>query len=234
MKNKLSIVIITKNEEKFIANAIKSALFASEVIILDSGSDDNTCNIAKELGAIVYHQDWLGFGAQKNKALELASNDWVFVLDSDERITKELQKEIQDILEDPKNDGYFVPRLNNFWGKYIKTCGLYPDYTIRLFDKTKAKFNDVPVHESVQLKSNIGYTSNHMIHLAYSSVEEFISKQNRYSTLHHKKKNILKAIFSPYWTFFKLFILKQGFKDGFDGFIISKLYAQYTFWKYIK
>jgi glycosyltransferase involved in cell wall biosynthesis len=234
MKNKLSIVIITKNEEKFIANAIKSALFANEVIILDSGSVDNTCNIAKELGAIVYHQDWLGFGAQKNKALELASNDWVFVLDSDERITKELQNEIQDILEDPKNDGYFVPRLNNFWGKDIKTCGLYPDYTIRLFDKTKAKFNDVPVHESVQLKSNIGYISNHMIHLAYSSIEEFISKQNRYSTLHNKKKNILKAIFSPYWTFFKLFVLKQGFKDGFDGFIISKLYAQYTFWKYIK
>jgi glycosyltransferase involved in cell wall biosynthesis len=201
---------------------------------LDSGSTDKTVDIAKQLGARVMQQEWLGFGPQKNRAVALAKNDFVFVLDSDERITDLLRDEIVELMKNPKSDGYFVARLNNFWGIDIKTCGLYPDYSMRLFNKTKAKFNDVPVHESVQLKTNIGYLKNHMHHLAYENIDEFISKQNRYSTLHHKKKSIIKAIVNPYWTFFKLFVLKKGFMDGWDGFVIAKLYAQYTFWKYIK
>lgn len=232
--NKLSVVIITKNEENFITDAIKSALFADEVIILDSGSIDKTCEIAKELGAKVYQNEWLGFGPQKNRAVELAKNDWVFVLDSDERITKELKDEIVATLKKPQFNGYFIARLNNFFGKNIKNCGLYPDYSIRLFNKNYGKFNDVSVHESVQLTSKAAYLKNHMIHLAYDSIEEFIQKQNRYSSLNHKKKSLVKAIINPYWTFFKLYILKKGFLDGWHGFVISKLYAQYTFWKYIK
>jgi glycosyltransferase involved in cell wall biosynthesis len=232
--NKLSVVIITKNEESFIADAIKSSLFADEVLILDSGSTDDTCKIASELGVKVYKEEWRGFGAQKNRAVELSSHDWVFVLDSDERITLELQDEILTVLKNSPLNGYFVARLNNFFGKDIKTCGLYPDYSIRLFNKRFGRFNDVAVHESVQLETKAGYLKNHMIHLAYENIDEFISKQNRYSSLNHKKKSILKAIINPYWTFFKLYILKQGFKDGWHGFVISKLYAQYTFWKYIK
>jgi glycosyltransferase involved in cell wall biosynthesis len=231
---KLSVVIIAYNEEKYIYNAVKSALFADEVLVLDSGSTDKTVDIGKQLGARVMQQEWLGFGPQKNRAVALAKNDFVFVLDSDERITDLLRDEIVELMKNPKSDGYFVARLNNFWGKDIKTCGLYPDYSMRLFNKTKAKFNDVPVHESVQLKTNIGYLKNHMHHLAYENIDEFVSKQNRYSTLHHKKKSIIKAIVNPYWTFFKLFVLKKGFMDGWDGFVIAKLYAQYTFWKYIK
>jgi glycosyltransferase involved in cell wall biosynthesis len=232
--NKLSVVIITKDVEHFIKDAITSAKFADEVIVLDSGSTDNTCQIAQDLGAKVYQQEWLGFGPQKNKALEYATNNWVFVLDSDERITNELQEEVLDILQNPQYDAYMTPRLNNFWGKDIKTCGLYPDNTIRLFDKTKARFNNVSVHESVQLQSKAGTLQNHMIHLAYDSIEEFITKQNRYSSIHNKKRSIMKALINPSWTFFKLFILKRGFLDGWDGFVISRLYAQYTFWKYIK
>lgn len=232
--NKLSVVIITKNEENFITDAIKSASFADEVIILDSGSIDKTCEIAKELGAKVYQNEWLGFGPQKNRAVELSKNDWVFVLDSDERITEELKNEIVTILKEPQFNGYFIARLNNFFGKNIKNCGLYPDYSIRLFNKNYGKFNDVSVHESVQLTSKAAHLKNHMIHLAYDSIEEFIQKQNRYSSLNHKKKSLIKAIINPYWTFFKLYILKKGFLDGWHGFVISKLYAQYTFWKYIK
>ncbi len=231
--NKLSIVIITKNEEAVIADAVRSASFADEVVVLDSGSSDKTVAIAKELGARVEQSEWLGFGKQKNLAVSLAKNDWVFVLDSDERITKELQEEIVQELQSPKAYGYFVPRLNRFFGKDIKTCGLYPDYTIRLFNRNFGAFNDVEVHESVQL-DNPGYLKNHMIHLAYDSIEEFIDKQNRYSSLNHKKRSIVKAIINPCWTFFKLYVLKKGFLDGWHGFIISRLYAQYTFWKYIK
>ena len=229
----ISVVIITKNEEKFISDAIKSALWADEVLILDSGSEDKTCEIAKKLGARVEYQSWLGFGRQKQKAVELAKNDWVFVLDSDERITNELRDEILTELKNPKFDAYFVARLNNFWGKNIKHLGLYPDYSIRFFNKQKAKFNDRDVHESVECECKKGYLKNHMIHLAYESIEEFIAKQNRYSSI-GAKPNKLKALFSPFWTFFKLYFIKLGFLEGWDGFIIAKLYSEYTFWKYIK
>ena len=231
--NKLSVVIITKNEEKFIKDAILSASFADEVLILDSGSSDKTCEIAKSLGARVEYQKWLGFGKQKQKAVNLAKNKWIFVLDSDERITNELKEEILKEIKNPKFDAYFTPRLNNFWGKNIKRLGLYPDYSIRLFDKTKASFNDNNVHESVECKCKKGYLKNHMIHLAYESIEEFITKQNRYSSI-GAKPNKLKAIFSPFWTFFKLYFIKLGFLEGWNGFIIAKLYSEYTFWKYIK
>ena len=209
-------------------------LFADEVLILDSGSTDLTCTIAKDLGANVEHQEWLGFGPQKNKAIELAIHDWVFVLDSDERITIELQQEILTILQNPTADGYHVARLNNFFGKDIRTCGLYPDYSIRLFNKNKGKFNEVSVHESVQIKGTIAKLKNHMIHLAYETIDEFITKQKKYAALSHKKKNRIKALISPVWTFFKLYFIKLGFLDGWHGFTIAKLYAQYTFWKYSK
>lgn len=232
--NKLSVVIITQNEERVVGKAIQSARFADEVLVLDSGSSDKTTHIAKSLGARVKHQDWLGFGKQKNAAIDSAQHNWVFVLDSDEEITLELADEIRRNLKNPKHDGFFVARLNKFFGKYIKTCGLYPDYSVRLFDKTKARFNEVAVHESVQLKSQAGYLSSHMLHDAYEDIDEFIQKQNRYSSLHSSKKNLLKALLNPYWTFFKLYIVKQGVLDGWHGFVIAKLYAQYTFWKYIK
>jgi len=234
MSNKLSVVIISKNEEKFIANAVKSALFADEVLVLDSGSTDNTCLIAQELGAKALYQDWLGFGMQKNKAVELAKNDWVFVLDSDERITPELQLEIINTLKDPVVDGYHVARLNNFFGKYIKYCGLYPDYSIRLFNKQKGRFNEVTVHESVQIQGKVDKLKNHMLHLAFDSVEEFSNKQKKYAKLSQKKKNLIKVFISPIWTFLKIYIFRLGFIEGWRGFVIAKVYAQYTFWKYYK
>ena len=234
MSNKLSVVIISQNEEKFIADAVKSALFADEVLVLDSGSTDDTCRIARDLGAKVLRQDWLGFGMQKNKAIELAKNDWVFVLDSDERITPELQLEILNTLKDPAVDGYHVARLNNFFGKYIKYCGLYPDYSIRLFNKQKGRFNEVTVHESVQIQGKVDKLKNHMLHLAFDSVEEFYDKQKKYAKLSQKKKNLIKAFVSPIWTFLKIYIFRLGFIEGRYGFVIAKVYAQYTFWKYYR
>jgi glycosyltransferase involved in cell wall biosynthesis len=232
--NKLSIVIITKNEEKFIFDALKSAVFADEVVILDSGSEDQTCNIAKKIGARVEQQAWLGFGAQKNKAVELADNDWVFVLDADERITPELRDEIISTLKNPQFNGYRIARLNNFFGKNIRHCGLYPDYSIRLFNRQKGKFNDVPVHESVQIQGNTDKLKNHMLHLAFDTVEEFSNKQKKYAELSQKDKNLIKAFISPIWTFLKIYIIRLGFVEGWRGFIIAKVYAQYTFWKYFK
>jgi len=132
MQIPFSVVIITKNEERNISDAINSALFADEVVLVDSGSSDLTCVIAKKLGAKVIHQKWLGFGSQKNYAVSAAKNDWVFVLDADERITTDLRIEILQILQKPEFKAYSVARLNHFFGKKIKYCGLYPDYSIRL------------------------------------------------------------------------------------------------------
>ena len=234
MTNLLSIVIITKNEEKFIADAIKSAHFADEILLLDCGSTDNTCKIAKKMGVRLENQSWLGFGPQKNKAVNLATNDWVFVLDADERISSKLSSEILATLKNPTFDGYLVGRLNNFFGQDIKTCGLFPDYSIRLFNRKKGKFNNVPVHESVQVKGKVSKLINHMIHLAYEDVDEFISKQRNYAKLSNKKKNNFKALAGPFWTFFKIYFLKLGFLDGWYGYIIAKTYAKYTFWRYKK
>tara|TARA_B100000787_G_scaffold46398_1_gene33314 strand:- start:6398 stop:7102 length:705 start_codon:yes stop_codon:yes gene_type:complete len=230
----LSVVIISKNEEKFIKDAILSASFADEVLLVDSGSKDKTCLIAEELGAKVYTQNWLGFGPQKNKAIDLAKNNWVFVLDSDERITSKLKLEICNVMLSPVFDGYFIARLNNFFGKNIKTCGLYPDYTIRLFNKKKGRFNNVNVHESVILNGSVGRLESHMIHLAYDTVDEFIFKQKKYAKLSNKNNNIFKALLSPCWVFIKIFFIKLGFLEGWRGFLIAKGYAQYTFWKYTK
>ena len=143
MSNPLSVVIITKNEEDFIEEAIVSAQFAEEIVVVDNFSVDKTFEIAKKLGASVIRKEWLGFGAQKNFAVSLASNDWVFVLDSDERITNGLKNEIIETLKNPSFDGYQIARLNSFFGKNIKTCGLYPDYSIRLFSRLKGKLIEV-------------------------------------------------------------------------------------------
>ena len=230
---KLSVIIITFNSERIIADAVKSALFADEILILDSGSDDKTVEIAGNLGARVEHQKWLGFGKQKQRAVELAKNDWIFVLDSDERITDMLKDEILSALQKADFDGYLIPRLNYFFGKSIKHCGLYPDYTIRLFNRNLGYFTDDDVHERVIIKGKIGTLKNHLIHHAYDTVEEFIAKQNRYSTLSSKSSKT-KALIAPLWTFLRIFCLKLGFLDGWRGFVIAKLYSQYTFWKYIK
>lgn len=234
MSNPISIVIISKNEEDYIADAVKSALFANEVLVLDSGSTDNTCIIAKNLGARVEHQDWLGFGPQKNKAVKLAANDWIFVLDSDERITNDLQNEILEVVKNPLYNGFFIARLNYFFGKFIKTCGLYPDYSIRLFNRKKGHFSDALVHESVQINGSVGKLSNHMIHLAYETVDDFTNKQKYYAYLSEKKKNIYKAILSPIWVFIKIYFIKLGFLDGIHGYKIAIIYAKYTYWKYAK
>ena len=179
---------------------------------------------------------WLGFGKQKKFGVNSTNNEWVFVLDSDEVITKELEKEIKQILENPKFMAYRVSRLNFFFGKAIRKMGLYPDYSIRLFNKKFANFNEKEVHESVEFKdknNKCGKLKNYFKHYAYENIEEFILKQNKYSTL-GAKKNYLKAFLNPKWTFFKLFVLKGGFLEGYKGYIISKLYSQYTFWKYVK
>jgi glycosyltransferase involved in cell wall biosynthesis len=230
----LSIVILTFNSDKYLEEVLQSASFADETLILDGGSTDATLSLAEKANVTVYKQkEWLGFGKQKQKAVDLAKNDWVFVLDSDEVISGDLQKEILSALTAQDADGYTVPRLNHFFGKPIRHGGLYPDATIRLFNRKKGDFTPAEVHEKVIIKGRVGQLHTPMKHYAYDSIEEFIDKQNRYSTL-GAKPNRLKALFNPIWTFLKMYGIKQGFRDGWHGYLIARLYSQYTFWKYIK
>ena len=233
----LSVIILTFNSEKYLKEVLESAKFADEVIVVDSGSSDGTKQICQNFSNVkFYEQAWLGFGAQKQRGVDLAKNEWIFVLDSDEVITDELKNEIISTLKEPKFSDYNVSRLNFFFRKAIKNMGLYPDYTVRLFNKIFAKFDGRAVHEKVVLNDGsqrLGALKNHFLHYAYESIEQFISKQNRYSSM-GAKKNLFKALTSPAWTFFKLYVLKGGFKEGFAGYVIARLYAQYTFWKYIK
>ena len=231
---KLSIVILTFNSQKYLSKVLNSCTFADEVLIVDSGSNDNTIEIAKTFNNTkILNQKWLGFGKQKQAGVNATSNEWVFVLDSDEIITDELKEEIISTCNNPTCKAYFIPRLNYFFGEPIRRCGLYPDITLRLFDKNFASFSKDEVHEKVITKEKCGTLKNHMLHFAYENIEEFITKQNRYSSLNAKDR-LLKALFNPYWTFFKIYFLKLGFLEGKRGFVIAKLYAQYTFWKYIK
>lgn len=229
--HKLSIAMITKNSQKYLDEVLNSCNFANEIVLIDSGSTDDTINIAKKHNAKLIHQEWLGFGKQKQFAVKSCKNDWVFVLDSDEVITKELENEIKEVLKNPTCRAYEIARLNYFFGKPIKYCGLYPDFTIRLFDKNHANFSDDEVHEKVIAPSTCKL-KNHFLHYAYKNVYQFIEKQKRYAKLSNKN-NKLKAVINPYWTFFKIYFLKLGFLDGWRGFVIAKIYAQYTFWKYL-
>jgi len=230
---KLSIVILTYNSEKYLNEVIDSASFADEILIVDSGSADQTIELARNSGCRVEYQEWLGFGRQKQKAVDLAHNDWVFVLDSDEVILPELRQEILETLQSPTRDGYLIPRLNYFFGKPILHGGFYPDATIRLFDRRKGRFTPDEVHEKVVVKGSVGNLHSPMKHYAYDNIEQFIEKQNRYSTLGAKSSRI-KAVVNPVWTFLKMYGIKQGFRDGWHGYLIARLYSQYTFWKYIK
>ena len=253
----LSVVILTLNSEKYLAEALKSCEFADEVVVVDSGSTDATEQICAGFKNVKFHKEkWRGFSAQKQLGVDLARNRWVFVLDSDEVILEPLREEILQVLQRPEFCAYEVARANIFFGKEVRTMGLYPDYTVRLFDKTRAEFDGREIHEKVVLKSaaktdeqtpanganltaaknQIGRLKNCFKHYAYDSIEQFIAKQNRYSSLGAKgaKSGKFKAVLNPTWTFFKLFFLKGGWREGWRGYVIARLYAQYTFWKYVK
>ena len=253
----LSVVILTLNSEKYLTEVLKSCEFADEVVVVDSGSTDATEQICAGFKNVKFHKEkWLGFSAQKQLGVDLARNRWVFVLDSDEVILEPLREEILQILQRPEFCAYEVARANIFFGKEVRTMGLYPDCTVRLFDKTRAEFDGREIHEKVVLKSaaktdeqtpanganltaaknQIGRLKNCFKHYAYDSIEQFIAKQNRYSSLGAKgaKSGKFKAVLNPTWTFFKLFFLKSGWREGWRGYVIARLYAQYTFWKYVK
>lgn len=238
----LSVIIITKNEQAHIADCIASVAFADEIIVLDSGSTDKTCAIARDLGAQVYHTThWPGFGPQKNKALDLATHDWVFSIDADERVTPTLAAEIQAILQQPKADAYSLARMSCFGSRWIKHSGWWPDRLVRLFKRNKGRFKDVAVHESVLVDGTTQSLTGHLLHYPYNSLETLITKTNQYSSaaalqLHErgKKIGVLSIIGKACWTFLRIYILRRGFLDGKEGFFLAGVATAGSFFRYSK
>ncbi len=239
---KLSVIIITKNEAAHIGDCIDSAAFADEIIVLDSGSTDATRDIAAAKGAkVATTADWPGFGPQKNRALDMATGEWVLSLDADERVTPELAAEIQRELARPRAQAYKMARLSNFNGRWIRHCGWWPDHVLRLFERGSARFKDVAVHESVVADTPAAVLQGHLLHYPYANLEVFIDKINHYSSqaaamMHArgKKTSILGATGHALWTFIRIYVIRRGFLDGREGFVLAAMGAAGSFFRYNK
>jgi glycosyltransferase involved in cell wall biosynthesis len=238
---KLTATIITLNEEKNIGDCLASLDFVDEIVVVDSGSSDATEAICRANPQVRFERrEWHGFGRQKNIAAELASHDWVFNIDADERVTSELRAAI--LAAD--TDTFFALRVarENYFGKrWIKRCGWYPDYTTRLYDRRKCSFSERSVHESLQCNGGVGTLSGNLKHFTYSGITDYLARMNRYSSLAAdevaktgKETGVAMLMYKPVFTFFKMYIVKTGFLEGFQGFQLSLLYSMYTFAKYAK
>lgn len=238
---KVSVTIITLNEETNIRDCFESVRWADEILVSDSGSSDRTVDICKDYGARVFHDEWLGFGRQKNLIAGRAKNDWVLNVDADERITDDLKAEIEQVLYQGNCDGYYIPRKNFFGNKWIKYCGWYPDYNLRLYKKEKGQFNERAVHEAVEIKGSVGYLKNPLEHYTYKDISDYLKRMDRYSMLaaeemftNGRSAGYLDLFLRPCFTFLKMFFLQKGFMDGYTGLVLSGLYSSYTFSKYAR
>jgi glycosyltransferase involved in cell wall biosynthesis len=238
----LSVVIVTKNEEKNIREAIESIKKASEIVIVDAFSTDKTLDICREYTDKIYQSQWSGYAQQKQKAVELAQGPWVFILDSDERFTNSLWREVEDVVKNNElYSGYYIPRKNFFLGKWIRHGGWWPDYTLRLFLKDRVQVEDRKVHEKVVVNGQVGYLNNPLEHYTYRTLSDYIKKMDIYSTLSAEEliekganPGKITLVVNPLFTFFKMFFLRVGFMDGIHGLILATLYSHYTFLKYSK
>jgi glycosyltransferase involved in cell wall biosynthesis len=245
VKSKISAYILAYNEAKKIEDAVKSVLWADEVVVADSYSEDGTADVAASLGARVVQIPFTGFGELRNKAIAACSHQWILSLDADERCTDEVKEEIQQIIgSDSFLDAYYIPRKNMFMGKWIKHSGYFPDYRQpQLFRRGVMVFHPDPVHEGFDLHTSkpAGYLMNAIWQIPFMNFEELLRKANRYSSLgalklegEGKTSTMVTALLHASWTFVHFFILKRGFLDGWPGFVIALGNFEGTFYKYAK
>ncbi|PKM92887.1 MAG: hypothetical protein CVU80_01000 [Elusimicrobia bacterium HGW-Elusimicrobia-4] len=237
----ISVIIITKNEEDNLTRCLESVKWADEIIVVDSGSTDATVEIAKKFGAKVFVNDWKGYGAQKNFAIDKATGEWILSIDADEEVSHELREEIKKVIQNTGDYVAFkIPRRLIFQGKFLRCGGCYPNYQIRLFRKNKAKFNLDLVHEQLIVGGKIGYINGSLIHYSYKNLSDYFERFNRYSTLDARKRfsNNKKFYFwhyiQPFFKFFSMYFLRLGFLDGSQGLIWAILSSFYTFVKFQK
>jgi len=240
--NLISAVVITKNEEKNISRCLESIKWIDEIILIDSQSDDQTVAIAQKYNARIFSPDWKGYGNAKREGVNYASHDWILSVDADEVVYEELKREIQAVLKNNSSfSGYYLPRKTQFLGRWIMHCGWYPNYILRLFRKSMGNFDDAYVHEKVVLEGNTARLKNELLHYSYPDLESYFKKFNRYTTMGAEeafqqgiKAGWFKIVIKPVISFFIHYIIKQGFRDGIEGFLVSSLSSLAVMVKYAK
>lgn len=237
----LSVVIITLNAGRSLAVCLESVAFADDIVVVDSGSTDETLEIAQRYHARIMHQDFLGFGKQKQFAVEQAVHDWVLCLDADERVSEALCDSIHAVMSAPQQDAYRMARCNRFLGRWLRHGEGYPDYKVRLFNRTRAHWSDDAVHEYVVIKEEPGTLQGDLLHESEEGIADYLTKQNRYTTLQAeklyaqgKRVGLLQLLLSPVLRFFKFYVLRRGFLDGIPGLIHIAIGCGNSFLKYAK
>jgi glycosyltransferase involved in cell wall biosynthesis len=239
---KITATIITYNEERNIARAMESLRCCDEIVVVDSGSSDRTAEIAEKLGARVIESPWGGYARQKNYAAECAQHDWILSIDADEALSEALEGEIWHIRKKgPEYDGYTMPRLAQYLGKWILHSGWYPDRKVRLYDRRKARWVGEYVHESVVVDGRVGHLQSDLLHFTCDSLSEHLKTMNRYTTLaaeqlvsQGKPVGMRHLVLDPAWTFVRTLIFQRGYADGVEGLTIAWMAALYNFVKYAK
>jgi glycosyltransferase involved in cell wall biosynthesis len=235
---RLSVVVVTLNEEDRIRACLESVAWADELIVVDAESQDKTAAIARELTDHVVVRPWPGFAAQKNFGLDQARGEWILSLDADEIVSAPLREEITAIVErGGAHTGFAVPRRNVFWGRWIRHGGLYPDWQLRLFARGRGRFAERSVHESVTVQGSVGRLSGHLEHRSYRDVGDFLVRADRYSTLAaeewlaagRRARPLVDLAVRPLGRFLGMYVARGGFLDGWRGFLLAVLYAYYVF-----
>jgi len=240
---RISAVIITKNEEAAIGRCLESISWVDEIVVLDSGSTDETVGIARSKGAKVFTSaEWPGFGIQKNRALELATGDWILSIDADERVTPELAAEIRSMVtsSNPK-PGYEMPRLSSYCGRYMRHSGWWPDYVTRLVQRGRGRFSPSLVHERMEVDGPVGRLKHTLMHDSFQTLEQVLDKVNRYSSLSAQQMaaagrqgGVLTAIVHGLGAFIRTYVFKAGFLDGREGLMLAVSNAEGAYYKYVK
>lgn len=237
----LSVAIITLNAAAQLAACLDSAAFADDIVVVDSGSTDGTVELAEARGARVVQQEWLGFGPQKQFAVEAAKHDWVLCLDADERVSPELRAGIENALQAPSTAAFRFARCNRFLGRYLKHGEGYPDWSLRLFDRRRARWSADAVHEKVVADGPVGTLAGDLLHDSAETLAIYLTKQNRYTSLAAemalaagKRASFGRLFFSPLIRFIKFYLVRQGFRDGLPGLVHIAIGCFNSFIKYAK
>ena len=237
----LSVAIITRNAAALLERCLASVAFAEEVVVVDSGSTDGTVELAARHGARVVRKEWLGFGAQKQFAVDAASHEWVLCVDADEWLSPELSEAIVAELKTPRGFVYAIPRRNRFLGRWLKHGEGYPDWNVRLFHRERARWGGETIHEKIVTRSPVLRLRGDLLHDSAETLEKYLDKQNRYTSLQAeslraagRRANALQLVLSPLLRFIKFYLLRLGFLDGVPGLVHVTIGCMNSFNKYAK
>jgi glycosyltransferase involved in cell wall biosynthesis len=233
---RLTVTVITWNEEERLRRCLDSVAWADELVVVDAGSEDKTVQIARSFTDHVVVRPWDGFAPQKNFALTRATGDWILSLDADEEVSPELAEEIRRVIAAPTADGYAVPRRNIFWGRWMRHGLLYPDWQVRLFRRDRGRFVERQVHESVAVDGAVARLAGALVHRSYRDVADFLTRTNRYTTLAAEEwvrsgrpARATDLVLRPLARFLSMYVVHGGWLDGWRGFLLAVLYAYYVF-----